>query len=648
VQPLIGPVVLLLTTAALLTAGVLAAASLRLRSVSAFLFAAYVIAWAGLVGLVALLSAFDAVERWVLVAGVAGLLLVAALAWAQSGRHRPPPLRPAVRLARALVRDPAVALLTTAVALGFAYVSALALFTPVNSIDALWYHLPRAAIWLQQHHVGYIANANDTRLNGNPPVAEIGMLYTMAVAGVDRFATLVSLSAYAILPLGVFGLARRLRVEVRPAALAGLAFATLPVLLLHASTAKNDLVLASFAVICTYFCLGTRRAETVLAGVAFALALGTKIFAPLFLPLIALVVLVTVSRRRALALAAITTLAVLTGAAWFFINAAHSGSATGDLSDTPDGFTASRVVEAVPIAVRYLIDFAEIPGAGGWWLAAYVVAVIAVGVGLLRRRASRAHVVAAALLVCVPFVVAVFGPLAARGYRYTLFALDRPRLGILDYQRSVYAADPMTAYFGPLGLALLLSPLLLLLRRRSLRPSFFVLAAAPFIFVVEISASIGYTSTSGRFYIFAAALAAAACSVFLTSRPVLWAVVALAVPTLALTLRADVEKPRSVWGEPRWRVQTHLGPNSEETTLIEYAAESLPRRTRLGLGLDSIAISYPFFDARLERRVRFLPRAGAIPRDIDWIVLSPRWQAPEGDWRVVVRRPGGWRLYHRA
>jgi hypothetical protein len=144
------------------------------------------------------------------------------------------------------------------------------------------------------------------------------------------------------------------------------------------------------------------------------------------------------------------------------------------------------------------------------------------------------------------------------------------------------------------------------------------------------------------------ALAVAAFAIFLSSRPLMWAVVAVAVPTAVLTLRANNEKPPSIWGQPRWRVQTHVGPNNGETRLIEYTAESLPVQTRLGLALDVADISYPFFDTHLQRRVRFVSSTRAGLGGIDWLVVAPRRHAPHGAWRVVVETPGGWRLYQRA
>jgi hypothetical protein len=156
------------------------------------------------------------------------------------------------------------------------------------------------------------------------------------------------------------------------------------------------------------------------------------------------------------------------------------------------------------------------------------------------------------------FVIA-FGPPAQRAYRAALFHLGRPRLGILDSGRSLYDANPMSTYFGLLGVA----ALVLICMRRNVPRVAFVLASAPLLLVLGIAATVGYSNTSGRFFVFPVALAVAACALFLSSRPVVWAVVALSAPTFVLTLHANIEKPVSVWGKPRWEVQTVVGPNNE-------------------------------------------------------------------------------------
>jgi hypothetical protein len=44
----------------------------------------------------------------------------------------------------------------------------------------------RAAFWVQAHHIGYVANAYDQRLNFNPPNAEIVISTSLALPRNER------------------------------------------------------------------------------------------------------------------------------------------------------------------------------------------------------------------------------------------------------------------------------------------------------------------------------------------------------------------------------------------------------------------------------------------------------------------------------
>jgi hypothetical protein len=117
--------------------------------------------------------------------------------------------------------------------------------------------------------------------------------------------------------------------------------------------------------------------------------------------------------------------------------------------------------------------------------------------------------------------------------------------------------------------------------------------------------------------------------------------------TLALTLRASDEKPLSVWGEPRWRVQTRVGPGSGEAQVIRFAEESIPSHAHVGLAIAARDWSYPFFGPRLERTVRFVASNGRPASGLDWIVVAPARSAPRSGWSTVLRTPDGWRVFTR-
>jgi hypothetical protein len=137
--------------------GVIVARTLRVRGVGCVILAAYIFAFAEVVGLSLLLSMFDALTRTGLITGSMIGLGGAVAAWLVAGR---PALATGRRVSFGFARNPKAHLvLATVVALALAYVVALIVGTPPNGWDPLNYHLTRAAFWLQAGHVGYIGHA---------------------------------------------------------------------------------------------------------------------------------------------------------------------------------------------------------------------------------------------------------------------------------------------------------------------------------------------------------------------------------------------------------------------------------------------------------------------------------------------------------
>jgi hypothetical protein len=647
---------LLLTTAFLAGSAGLITASLRLQGPVAFLLGVYLIGYGELVVLVALLSPAHLVVRAALVPALGIMLAASVLGWRRAGRPSLP--RGTLGRLREALRDPPLAFLGIAVALAFGYLTALALWTPPNSWDALWYHLPRAAFWKQEHGVGYIDHAPELRLNVSPPVAEIGVLYTMVVAAGDRFVATIALASYCATTLAVFGIGRRLGLDARRALFGALVFATLPVIVLQASGALNDLVLASFLGPCVYFLLGRRPAELGLAGLALALGLGTKLTAPLMVPFVIGAALLARPRWRPRRLLLVGAVSVALGSAWYFINLAETGALEGHLAgghagDHPSRIAERGLVEPLAVTMRLLLNFAEVPGAAGWWAAAYVVAAAALAASIVRelrgRREARGNASLAAVVAVTPLVVLVLGPIALRGYQWIFFHSGEPGLGLFDNQRGVTGASAAGSYYGPLGALLVASVAAapLLVKRRALPRVALLFALAPVVFALVLAVTLGYDSLLGRYFMFPMVLAAACAGAFLRGRAAAWAVAVVAAVTVGLTLRANDEKPPSVWGEPRWWVQTRVGPGSGEARVVRFAEESVPPRAHIGLAIESRDWSYPFFGPHLERTVRFVPKQGAPGRDLDWLVVAPTRRGAGDEWASVLRTDDGWRVFVR-
>ena len=583
-----------------------------------------------------------------MVASVAVLLAASIATWILVNRPGVPSLTRNAHAVLTLLRDRPLAFLACGVGLALLYIAALALATPPNSVDALWYHLARAAFWKQQHAVGYIPHANNARLNASPPVGEIPVLYTMVVGGTDRFVTMVALLGYASMTVSVFGIARRLGAVRRDALFAALTFATLPVVALQASGALNDLVIGSFLAVCVYFCVGERDVEAVLAGLSLALAFGTKAYAPLALPVIALIAALGTKSSRLLKLIAVGIVAAVIGSTWNFVNLAKTGSYEGHVPNGDADYALHGAASLIALPVRYALDFAEVPGASGWWATVYVVSALPIAVWLsLKRPLRRGPLVGSVVLGLIPFLVLTSVDTITHAYRALFFHLNRPDLGILGHSERIVTASPMTSYYGPLGLVLLFLPLWIVVTRRGARPLVLALAAAPVGFAAVLTVTIGYGVFNGRFFAFAMAFAAASFSLLLDNRLVRWTVAALALPTVLLTLQANVEKPTSVWGKPRWQVQTQARTGMGD--VIRFAERSIPAKAHIGLVLSGTDWSYPFFGTNLEHVVSFVPSVTLVPPDVSWLVVAPKQPAPTSGWhKVVGGADGDLRIYKRG
>ncbi|MGI8607168.1 MAG: hypothetical protein ACR2L0_08475, partial [Gaiellaceae bacterium] len=170
---------LLLAAAGLAATALIFAACLRPRSAVSLFLGAYLLASAEIVVLTELLSPFGWVGPLGYVLGET-VLLAAALVCA---RRFGAPLRlPRVSLRAAARAHPLVAGLAGVVGLAFVYEAFVGLASPPNDWDSMVYHLPRAATWLQEGSVSYIADASTQQLNIFPPKWGFQLLYTMALS----------------------------------------------------------------------------------------------------------------------------------------------------------------------------------------------------------------------------------------------------------------------------------------------------------------------------------------------------------------------------------------------------------------------------------------------------------------------------------
>lgn len=647
-----------MAVALLFGTGALVAATIGVSRAAEFLLAVYVIAFAEVVGLSLLLSIFGVLTRSALLAGAVAFLAGSAVLWRRAGSPRPPALR---RDVLPSLRDSRPVLVLAGVAsLALAYVAALNVATPPNGWDQLNYHLPRAAFWLQNESVGYLAAAYDERLNFNPPNGEIAMAFALGITRLEALAGLVQLAAALACALGVFALARRFGLERQEAVFGALLFLVTPIVLLQSASTKNDLVVGAFLVAASVFVLGDSRAELGLTALATALAVGTKVTG-MFGVVVLLVLALAVPGRRVVRVAAVAAGAVL-GAYWYAVNAVETGDALGDQTYTESLTAPLHPRENLFAAYGLALDAVDLSGAQERDIYLFLVAAALVAAVLLVRRTSTTFV-GAGLAACAVASPLLLDRLVSEVGRPGLFKLHQ-LLGkpeaFLPFDNA-QAASPATAsasdsWFGPAGLLLAVGvgvAAVVLVRRGRLPRLALVLAAAPLAWLLLLASTLTYHPFEGRFFVFPAALSAALWGLVLRLRPMAWAAVALASTAALLSLVHSLEKPSglrllertpttSVWEMERWEVQSGHAPGISE--LYRYFDEEVPREASVALALDADDFGFQVFGPRLERRVE-LVAFGSPATDVEagWLLASPG-RAGEIDqqcWRRVVEADGG-------
>ena len=410
----------------------------------------------------------------------------------------------------------------------FGYVAALIVGTAPNDYDALWYHLARAAFWKQQHAIAYIPGANDARLNGFPPNAEIAQSFTMILGKTERFAGFVQLSALVASMVAVAGIARRIGLSVRQALFGALLFATLPVVVLQSATALNDLVFGAFLLVCAYFLFTWTRVSLALAALALGLAIGTKITALLALPLLALLGAFLYPRRRWPALVLVGAGGIALGCYWYVLNIAKTGHFDGKLGNATNATTVEHGNTYSPAGIvahfmRLVVDAVDPSGAVGRDRFVYLVGA---GVVLFfgvrgRKRFGWISIAVAVALAALPLAFRAIDHGLLHAYQKLWVALDRHNLAFLGFDKHLTRASPFQSWYGPAGILLVLGGFALVwiaLRKHAVPRVAAVLALAPLVWLVLQAITTFYSLWDGRYVVFGVALAATVWGLLLPYR----------------------------------------------------------------------------------------------------------------------------------
>jgi hypothetical protein len=661
-------IVLVWSVALLCVTGWTLAGALGIGSFALRILAAYTVGWAVLVVSIAFLSVPGWLSRGSL---VVVLTAAAGAAVAVRARLRRGSYPSASGTVREVLADPIVMAMAIVVVSAGTYLAALSFLTTPNDWDGLTYHETRALLWDQQGGIGHVPSGNEPRLNGNPPVAEIGLYLVMLVPRSERFAAFPQFAALWACLLAVVLIGRRLGLSCRAAAYSGLVFATLPVVMLQGAAVLNDLLVASFLLAAVVFLAGRSRAELVVGSVALGLALSTKFNAVLALPLVVIAVVAVVTRPRLGASIVACAAGVVLGMPWYVVNLIETGSFDGKLGDAT-GQTSDHSVRGVLGTLRALaFDVVDVSGFLGAELCLAVVvggAMAVLGIRLTRRGAAegRALVSGALFVALVPLALrAAEGPARyawsegwsklgqegiARDHNGAWHVLQRP-----DTSLSWYGAAGAVLIFGGVVAAVVG------VRRRELRSGAHVLAAMPLLLIVILAFTIVYDDWRGRLVMFTVGLTCAAWGWTIRVRWLSIGMTALCATTVALSLVHSYTKPsglgiveradsRSVWHRDRIDTLTVIRDYDGTPELLRTVERDVSVEATLAVAAPIDTFLAPLAGRHLSRTLRLIPEGAPVPADATWLVSKNPALALgcPGTWSTVfVDKDNGWRLLRR-
>lgn len=161
------------------------------------------------------------------------------------------------------------------------------LFVPPNNWDSMTYHLSKIGFWLQNGSLGFFDTYNLTQ-NYSPPNAEILIMWSILFIKSDIFAGFIQFIAYLGTILLIYGTAREIGANIFQGIFASLVWASIPEVMLEATSTQNDIVATFFLIAAIFFMLrgcnelGWRG--FMVSGISLGLAVGTKATAILALP----------------------------------------------------------------------------------------------------------------------------------------------------------------------------------------------------------------------------------------------------------------------------------------------------------------------------------------------------------------------------
>ncbi|MEA2444117.1 MAG: hypothetical protein QOJ12_1409, partial [Thermoleophilales bacterium] len=337
-------------------------------------FGLRVAAWAGARGLLALVVAAPVAAGTAVLSGLllgalalggsaVALVAVSVAVWAAARRRLPPSGALAALGAWWARLEPVERALAGGLAGAWAAWTAWLVLHPAFGHDMVLYHLPEAALWVQQGTPGSVEQVVTGLPVGNYPLThEVLLSWGMAIGHSFVWATLVTAAMPALAALAAYAGLRSLGVDRLVAGLASVALIATPAVLASQSGgASLDPAALAWLCCCGALCAGARREPRLVvpAVVAGGLAIGTKTTAAA-LTLVVLGVTLWFLRARVRPMVVPLGVAVLAalgiGGYWYARNLVDHGSPLWPFVQGPFGDPRP------PLIANADVSFADRPG----------------------------------------------------------------------------------------------------------------------------------------------------------------------------------------------------------------------------------------------------------------------------------------------
>ncbi|MEL7646417.1 MAG: glycosyltransferase family 39 protein [Anaerolineaceae bacterium] len=598
-----------------------------------------------------LLHALDSAALIILLQSI--LLGISALGWLLAGKPAlfPPIFNIRQTLSRFKIREHGA---LTALCLVVAVVLLLSLVliyvVPPNNNDALSYHVARIVRWMQQGTYFPWETPFIWQLSF-PVNAQLTYLWTLLLSGTDHFIAYIPFLAGTLTSLLVYLFAREFGYSRRGSVFAGLIWLTFPVVQLHLTSVRHDLISTWLFISLVYFFYRWGKEKQLgallLSSLALGLVLGTNFSIAAYLPGFALLALTgfwtyKYKLKHALVWLCAALLAFgLFSSPIYISNQLNFGSPVG-----PDAAEmTSTAVEAEMPRAKYI---ALTSARWAYQLADFSWLPRSVQAPLTTAKAAATRVLTG------PVGLNLEGDIATLDAH--VFSWDR-----------LYQLQEDEAWFGLIGFLLIFPTSIIgfvqaLKKKEALRAFPFILYLTALVTCSLIRP--GWTPFDGRYFMPAVALASAFLPMwFEGKRPrdwVQWILVLTALFSSAMVTLYNPAKQivggAAVWNMNRIDKLTRQSYSSKE---MLYLAEQIPTGAVVGVAAEANDYQeYGLFGADFSRRVVNVYPV-SLAADQDWLrargvqyllVRSSGGSSPEvadnyqageslGDWLLYKQKP---------